>query len=118
MKEPVCIIMCVRSDKVCEIVLNELITYFLNLFPKLANVTCGSHLCEYGLIYPDRELTTKALTEFFDGNVSESTVFRHLTKHFKRIGKYKNSEYRNPRGALENNKQAFKLTEPKYMRLN
>ena len=89
---------------------------------------CGMHepreeaivrtMCEYGLIYPDRELTTKALAEFVDGEVSESTVFRHLTKHFKRIGKHKNSEYRNPRAALENNKQAFKLTEPKYIRLN
>ncbi len=75
-------------------------------------------ICEYGVIYPERELTTKALTDFFGGEVSESTVFRHLTKHFKRVGKRKSAHYINTKIVLDKNRAAFDLSQPKYMRIS
>lgn len=89
---------------------------------------CGMHepreeaivrtICEYSVIYPERELTTQALTDFFSGEVSKSTVFRHLTKHFKQTGVYRSAKFINPKQVFEHNKHDFDLTQPKYMRID
>ena len=86
---------------------------------------CGMHepreeaivrtICEYGVIYPERELTTQALTDFFAGEISKSTVFRYLTKHFKQTGTYRSVKYQNPQRVFNQQKPFFHLTEPKYM---
>lgn len=91
--------------------------------------SCGMHepreeaivrtICEYGVIYPERELTTQALIDFFDGELSKSTVFRYLTKHFKQIGVYRSARFINPKRVFEQNKHKFiGLVQPKYMRID
>lgn len=89
---------------------------------------CGMHepreeaivrtICEYIVIYPERELTTQSLTDFFDGAISKSSVFRYLTKHFKQIGVYKSAKFINPQIVFEQGKHQFQLTRPKYMRID
>ncbi len=89
---------------------------------------CGMHepreeaivrtICEYGVIYPERDLATQALTDFFAGEISKSTVFRHLTKHFRQHGTYRSAKFINPKRVFEQVKPDFHLEQPKYMRIN
>lgn len=74
-------------------------------------------ICEYGVIYHQRNLTTTTLTDFFDGEISKSTVFRHLNKHFERIGFYNNTQYTNLGDPFRKIKSTFELKGVKYKRI-
>lgn len=87
---------------------------------------CGVHesreeaivrtICEYGIIYNDRNFTTRELIEFFNGGISLSTLQRYLNKHFKKIGSYRNTEYINNILLFELNRQEFDLKNPRYLK--
>lgn len=90
--------------------------------------SCGMHepreeaivrtICEYGVIHHEKGLTTSALTHFFDGDISESTVFRHLNKHFERVGSGKTTRYINKQSLLEEIYHDFALNSSKWLQLN
>lgn len=88
--------------------------------------SCGVHesreeaivrtICEYGVIYNDRNFTTKELIEFFNGDISLSTLQRYLNKHFKKIGSYRNTEYINNTLLFEPNRKEFELKYLRYLK--
>jgi hypothetical protein len=87
---------------------------------------CGVHesreeaivrtICEYGIIYNDRNFTTRELMDFLKGIVSLSTLQRYLNKHFKKIGSYRNTEYINEALLFEINRKNFNLRLPRYLK--
>ena len=74
-------------------------------------------ICEYGVIHHQKNLTTTALTDFFAGKVSRSTIFRFLNQYFERTGSYKDAQYINKFAPFIKVKSEFKLQQAKYKRL-
>ncbi len=87
--------------------------------------SCGVHesreeaivrtICEYGVIYNKKNLTTTELTDFFGGDISYSTVYRYLNKHFERIGASSNTAYLNKRLPYDLIHEEFQMNLPKYL---
>jgi hypothetical protein len=75
-------------------------------------------ICEYGVIYQEKNLKVRALTEFFDGDASRRTLTRYLNKHFKRIGRNTSTQYVNKRLPFNKVRHEFILPLPSYLRLN
>ncbi|HLR92382.1 MAG TPA: nuclease-related domain-containing protein [Atopostipes sp.] len=90
--------------------------------------SCGMHepreeailrtICEYGVIYSDRDLKTTDLFHFFGGEISRKTISRYLNKFFKRKGTGAGTKYENLSVPIENVHDYFKLSQPKYLRLS
>jgi len=87
---------------------------------------CGMHesreevivrtICEYGVIYNQKELTTTELTDFFGGDIPYRTIYRYLNKHFEKLGSFKNTEYLlKRRRPFEQIRQDFILKSPRYL---
>ena len=89
--------------------------------------SCGMHepkteailrtICEYGIIYHEKNLTTTGLTDFFDGFITRKTILRYLNKYFERVGSYKGAEYLNKKKSLADVCQNFDLKESKYLKI-
>jgi len=54
-------------------------------------------ICEYGVINHNKDLTTVALVDFFDGTISRMTLRKYLKKHFTKVGDFKNTVFINKR---------------------
>ncbi|SHE32229.1 Nuclease-related domain-containing protein [Atopostipes suicloacalis DSM 15692] len=89
--------------------------------------SCGMHepkteailrtICEYGIIYHEKNLTTTGLTDFFDGFITRKTISRYLNKYFERVGSYKGAEYLNKKKSIADVCQNFDLKESKYLKI-
>jgi len=86
---------------------------------------CGMHesreeaivrtICEYGVIYNQKNFTTTEVTDFFGGDISYSTVYRYLNKHFVKIGASSSTEYINKRLPFEQIRDLFEFKLPRYL---
>lgn len=91
----------------------------LNTNLSYISCSCGMHeprenaivrtICEYGVIHHNKELTIAELVDFFDGEISRSTIRKYLKKHFKQIGNSKNVQYKNPMLPFNSIQEEFQL---------
>lgn len=75
-------------------------------------------ICEYGVINYEKDLTTRELVDFFDGDVSRTCILGCLKKHFNKIGHNKSTKYINQRLPFSQLRDQFDLTLPRYLRLD
>ena len=71
-------------------------------------------ICEYGLIHFDKDLTTGALEDFFNGDVTRRSIFLYLNHHFKKIGTGKGTQYENIKQSLYEAPGKFELKRSRY----
>jgi len=74
-------------------------------------------ICEYGMIYNEKNLTTSELTKFFGGFVKSRTVSRYLNKYFEKTGSYKDAEFINKKNILADYRSDFGLKRNKFLEI-
>jgi hypothetical protein len=75
-------------------------------------------ICEYGVLNYRKNLRTSDLVRFFAGNVSRTTLYKYLAKHFEQIGNNRNAGFTNRGRPLSIIFNEFALTKDKYIRFN
>jgi hypothetical protein len=74
-------------------------------------------ICEYGVIHSDKNLKTTDLFEFFGGDISRTNLTYYLNKHFVKVGRSRNTKFINKKKLLYPITKEFKLTQPRYLKI-
>lgn len=74
-------------------------------------------ICEYGVIYFDKELNTTELFNFFGGSISRRTLQKYLNNYFTMIGAGRGSKYLNLKLPFDQIQHLFKFKRSSYLRL-
>lgn len=103
-------------------------SFAINTRKSYVSCPCGMHeprenaivrtICEYGVIYFDKELKTSELLAFFGEDVSRTTILNILNKHFIKLGSNRTREYKNLRAPFHNVSKLFNFDKRRYFILN
>lgn len=100
-----------------------------NLKTNLSYISCkcGMHeprenaivrtICEYGVIHHNKDLTIAELVEFFDGDISRSTIRKYLKKHFAQVGNSRSIKYINKILPFNSLQKEFQLTNHRKLEI-